>query len=889
MATTSSALLKTILHKALAEGVYKDITNRTSQYYYFLGKTIKWTDETSPPVPFDSVAYENETRNQIITMKQITPSDVSFVIPRFNWNVGEIYDMYDDRYSTEIIGLNVISGGSGYTTPPTITITGGGGSGAKFYPIVYEGEIIGIEDNDYLVSQGVIDASNGSGYISQPTVTVTGGGGSGAIIEAVLNIAPSGTQKLEDAKFYVMTEDFNVYKCLDNNNNSKSTSKPLGTSVESITTDDGYVWKYMYTVPINLRSKFFSDQYIPVVSALTNQIYSNGTVDNIIINNKGTGYTYANINVTGDGYVESDQTLLSGLSIVSGGTGYTAAQVVFGDPFTTYTNFAASTSVFISQVIKNSTGDFYKVQAPGTLGTSQPTHRYGVVTNGTAALKYIGTTVKGTVTVSGGAITGFNLDGGVYDIVMSNGGGVGGTAPYKGYNSAPNVYFSGSGTGATAQAKLYNGSVVYSTITNQGSGYTTPPTVTFGEVFPHSTAVYVGQQFYYGNNLYTVTASGTTHATTNPTSTGSTPFTNGTATLVYSGSRATGTATLRYGAGYTFAPSITITGTGGGSGADASWLTSKSNAKLLPVIDNGQIVQVIVKEPGIGYSNAVIEVTGDGKNAEIVADLSVGSIQSLQANNEILVTEGTINAIKVISGGYGYGVANVIIEGDGTGCEATTVLDSATGAIKKVVITKPGSGYTYANISIEGNGKAAKLRAIIAPYGGHGKNSPDELFATTLMFYSNVSTDLNQGLSVNNDYRQVGIIKNPRRFEDSTRFNNNIGSACFLVQGSFNTSNFPSDTDVVVTRITNGVSSQKLYRLVTVTSSAALIQSLDNDVPQINDTFKKASDNTKTFTVLSVANPTVDKYSGQMMFIDNKAGFTPSADETVTLRTVIKF
>ena len=62
---TSSALIKSILHKALADGVYKDITNRTSQYYYFLGKTLEWDDETLPPAPFDSVAYDNEVRNQI--------------------------------------------------------------------------------------------------------------------------------------------------------------------------------------------------------------------------------------------------------------------------------------------------------------------------------------------------------------------------------------------------------------------------------------------------------------------------------------------------------------------------------------------------------------------------------------------------------------------------------------------------------------------------------------------------------------------------------------------------------------------------------------------------------------------------------------------------------
>ena len=39
--------------------------------------------------------------------------------------------MYDDEYNTELLGLDVISGGTGYITLPTITVTGGGGSGAS--------------------------------------------------------------------------------------------------------------------------------------------------------------------------------------------------------------------------------------------------------------------------------------------------------------------------------------------------------------------------------------------------------------------------------------------------------------------------------------------------------------------------------------------------------------------------------------------------------------------------------------------------------------------------------------------------------------------------------------------------------------------------------------
>ena len=932
---TSSSLIKTILHKTLAEGVYKDVTTRSSNYYYFLGKTLQWSDEAAPPYPVDSYAYERIARDDIITMKAITPSDVSFVIPRVNWTTGVVYDMYDDEYSTEILGLNIVNGGTGYTSLPTITISGGGGTGAKFYPIVYDGSIIEIEP------LGVSNTSRGSGYTSVPTVTVTGGGGTGAILQAIVNIAPSGKQKLEECNFYVLTEDYNVYKCLDNNNNSRSTSKPLGTSTSPITAADGYIWKFMYTVPINLRSKFLSEDQMPVVSALSNQFYSNGAMDSIIINNKGTGYTTATLTVSGDGYREEDPTFLTDISVSTGGNGYISPTVTFGDPTLNASAFIANAAVFLGQKIYNSVFDFYEVVTPGTMSSSEPTHRQGTVQNTTAALKYLGTRVKGTVntsntTVSAGSFTvgvkytisslgtttntqwntiagttgvtyivgntftaavagtglgtgaattksisSITLLGGVKEINITNAG--------SGYTSAPSITFSGGGgSGAVASAKMSSGSVIYCTVSNQGDNYTSDPTVVFGTQWTAATAVLVGQQYFYSGRLYTVTGAGTTHASTAPTHT-SGSASNGTATLAYAGSPATGTVSRRFGAGYTTTPTITITDASraGTAAAELSFLTTKSNAKLLPVLEGGQIVAVIVENAGIGYSTSTITVTGDGTNAELKADHNIGTIQSLQANNEILTSPGTINAIKIISGGYGYGVANIEIQGDGTGAAATATIDTATGKITKINITNPGQNYTFANIVVTGNGYGANVRAIMSPFGGHGKNAPNELFAQTLMFYSNVSTDLNQGVSVNNDYRQLGIIKNPNRYNSDQRFQGTIGSGCFIVQASINTTQFPRDTDITVTRTIDTVDYDRRYRVVAASASSALLQSLDNDTPLINDTFSNA--NGYTFSVTSVGNPTIDKYSGQLMFIDNKAGFTPSADETVTLRTVIRF
>jgi hypothetical protein len=66
-----------------------------------------------------------------------------------------------------------------------------------------------------------------------------------------------------------------------------------------------------------------------------------------------------------------------------------------------------------------------------------------------------------------------------------------------------------------------------------------------------------------------------------------------------------------------------------------------------------------------------------------------------------------------------------------------------------------------------------------------------------------------------------------------------------------------------------------------------LVQAVDNASIAIGNNFTNAA--ADVFTASAVTPPTADKYSGDLMFIDNRAAFTPTADQTVTLRTVIRF
>ena len=106
--------------------------------------------------------------------------------------------------------------------------------------------------------------------------------------------------------FYVLDEaEYRVYKCLWNNYGSVSTVKPTqvggGNNAKRIQrepfeTTDGYIWKYMYTIPAADVTNFVTDNFIPVEKDDTNT--PNTTADGgiykiYLTTGKGTYATYA--------------------------------------------------------------------------------------------------------------------------------------------------------------------------------------------------------------------------------------------------------------------------------------------------------------------------------------------------------------------------------------------------------------------------------------------------------------------------------------------------------------------------------------------------------------------------------------------------------------------
>lgn len=116
----------------------------------------------------------------------------------------------------------------------------------------------------------------------------------------------------------------------------------------------------------------------------------------------------------------------------------------------------------------------------------------------------------------------------------------------------------------------------------------------------------------------------------------------------------------------------------------------------------------------------------------------------------------------------------VTVYGDGrqtTNVEARAMINStSSNTIYKIDILNRGAGYfissanAYASPVVRTSNTVndASLRPIIGPRGGHGYDVEGELYASHLGISVKFSNNENQTISTDNDFRTVGVLKDPR-------------------------------------------------------------------------------------------------------------------------------
>jgi hypothetical protein len=312
-------------------------------------------------------------------------------------------------------------------------------------------------------------------------------------------------------------------------------------------------------------------------------------------------------------------------------------------------------------------------------------------------------------------------------------------------------------------------------------------------------------------------------------------------------------------------------------------------------------------------------------------------------------SSGQLKIVTVTNRGAGIGTANrtytgVPIKGDGSGAEATIVINNDS-KVESVTVSKGGSNYTFGTVDlVAGNvptGTTAPVfNVIIPPQGGHGADIYRELGAHNVLIYSRIENDSeNPDFITGNQIARVGLIENPEAFNSSAVLTLDKGSASYalkLVGAGYSTATFTPDSEIVQTV---GLGSTSVGRVISYDQNTGVLKfwqdkslagfNTDGSLKvspkygfnlhrftatpdyansgtvnivggsvtlgiDTNFTGLSTSINNRTYYLgnsftQGVANPEVKKYSGNIIYVDNRPSITRSTNQKEDIKVILQF
>ncbi len=914
-----SYIFKNALKKSLLDSLYNEIKSNSNSYYYFLAKSDSWDNEELPPTVTDTIANEVNTRNNIVFLKKITVNDLAFIIPRRNWDYGVIFDAYDnnvehlENYNFYCITSNnrvykcIDNNGNTpsliqpYATSQNVITTSDGYKWKYMYtiPVALVDRfltntyipVINNVTSEYYIRGSIYSATManyGFGYSKDTTLEVIGNGyqrnnklniitcdlfnnGSGYLFKPTVTFS----SPFNDIPFQTQTEyllgeyvsvNERIYEVVKSGISSNII--PIHTCICSDPIDNGslslsFVGKRMIANDVNISDYSISN------------IILSGFIGEVIITNSGYGYddenppaiyfvsSETNVENTATGVCVSKYGRISSIKITNSGSNFANNQtysVIIDEPFSINEYDIFQTNLVVDIDAKNIVkynNLYYKALNSGQLSSTPPTHDTGIILYGDVELEFVGELATGSPSIFYGY--GYSSNP-TYDI----------SAPQL-YNFNYISYSEGLNAVIDTLIKYENYFYrVINTIT-----LPEPPPIVSGPPYIAGLS-YIATIFIYSDGISLETGD-----------------------LVY-----TDSSPKRFYVAENNIASLGnepdhITGTVG----DLTYIplelptvninSIKTTARFTPIIENTQIVGVICNDPGIGYTNATITPVesyyGVGTGAQIIPNILQGSSSSKQEYIELTAIPGTIERMTIVDGGTGYSSQpQVIITGDGANCSAVAVLTN--GSISSIEISSPGQNYTKAVISFirdeqddEETSTDAIVYPVISPQEGHSKNAITELYANKLAICSTISNEKINGFTLNNEYRQFGILKNPTKFLNKIRYDKNTGSCCYTVYCILQS---PIDTNSSLTDINNNE-----YKILSHTITNTSITYINLLLHAVNNSKLAVGQNLyqdgKILVIMSIDYPDIDKQSGELLLLDNRESFLPNTEQSVVLKTII--
>ena len=283
---------------------------------------------------------------------------------------------------------------------------------------------------------------------------------------------------------------------------------------------------------------------------------------------------------------------------------------------------------------------------------------------------------------------------------------------------------------------------------------------------------------------------------------------------------------------------------------------------------------------------------------------------SAQWDVENAAVDGAIYHYVVTAAGSGYSngstgsfTVDVAVEGDGSGAVAT--LTFASGSLSSVAFkdtSSYGSGYKRAsfptlNSAISGisAGSGATIHAVISPINGHGADPIEELGGNYAIVNSRLEFGEGSGdFPTDNDFRRIGLIKNPVQSSDGT-----ISSASSMTatnQLTVADASSISVDDLLTDAASESATTAKvrvvsktgnvLKTLPVVNAGGEYVAFANSDEVFRNGAGTKSTD--VTGSGVSTSHPEMTRFTGQILYVENRGAVSRAADQIEDIKLIIE-
>ena len=363
---------------------------------------------------------------------------------------------------------------------------------------------------------------------------------------------------------------------------------------------------------------------------------------------------------------------------------------------------------------------------------------------------------------------------------------------------------------------------------------------------------------------------------------------------------------------------------------DSTYFVMNSSNAVYKVIENDGATASTV-EP-TSTSNSIFE-TSDGYRWKYMYSLTSAETLNFMSTDFIHVStdstvsaaavDGALDTILVVAGGSSYNTSSgstisaIPIRGDGSSGVASVTISS--GAISAATVTTAGTGYTYAYIrnadiiaatNAGGAGSGANLNVIIPPKGGHGANAVKELGGFYVMLNKSlVGVEGTSDIGVGNDFRRIGLVRDPTNFGGSTVATATTRRQLYAIKFASVSGTFTADEEI------NQASTGAVGKVVEFDSTNLILYYYQTRFPDVGTdsngnltAFSGAnaitgqsssasatpntsdSDTTNGVAFSSgYANPELAFDSGDIIYVEERSPITRASDQTENVKLIIEF